>query len=109
MNSQKSGAKLPITRADPANLNRRKGSAAAAWARVNGIVRLCLNSQQFRSASLLELATKNERIRLPLFADGGQRPMSGNHDGFVRQRHQRAVQRLHDLLIRAARQVGAAN
>ena len=35
--------------------------------------------------------------------------MSGHDDGLVRQRQHGAVQRLHDLFVRATRQVGAAN
>src|ERR1035438_252679 len=55
------------------------------------------------------VSPRQKRVRLPLIADGGERAVSGHDDGLVRQGEYGAVQRLHDLFVRATRQVGAAN
>ena len=52
---------------------------------------------------------QQERVANALFADSGEGSVSRHDDGLVGQRQHGAVQRLHDLIVRAARQVRASN
>src|SRR5208337_1655876 len=53
--------------------------------------------------------SRQKWIGFALVADGGQGTVSRDYDGFVRQCQNRAMQGLHDFLVGASGQVGAAN
>src|SRR5258708_36131831 len=63
-----------------------------------------------RNRKVCELVAGDKKgIRLPLFADARRRPMPGMYHRLIRQRHQLAAQRVHDVFHGPAPQIGPSD